>query len=56
MYSNGNCDFTFYVNTTLKMTLNSAGLSVVGTVTPSSDKRLKFNEKPIINALAIINR
>ena len=38
------------------MALNSTGLSVVGTITPSSDKRLKFNEKPIINALAIINR
>ena len=56
MYSNANSDFTFSVNTTLKMTLNSAGLSVVVTVTPSSDNRLKFNEKPIINALAIIKQ
>ena len=36
--------------------INATGLSVVGTITPSSDKRLKFNEKPIINAWAIINR
>ena len=38
------------------MTLNATGLSVVGTITPCSDNRLKFNEKPIINALAIISR
>jgi len=56
MYSNTNNDFTFYVNAALRMTLNSAGLSVNGTVTPTSDKRLKFNDKPIVNALNIINK
>ena len=30
-----------------KMALNTTGLTVVGTSTPSSDKRLKFNEKTI---------
>ncbi len=39
-----------------RMSLSSAGLTVQGTVTPSSDKRLKFNEKPLVNALGVINR
>jgi hypothetical protein len=42
--------------TTVRMSLNTNGLSVFGRITPSSDNILKFNEKPIINALAIINR
>ena len=33
--------------TTVRMSLNTNGLSVVGTITPSSDKILKFNEKPL---------
>ena len=37
------------------MRLLSTGLSVTGTVT-SSDKILKFNEQPLMNALAVINR
>ena len=37
------------------MRLLSTGLSVTGTVT-SSDKRLTFNEKPLINAISVINR
>ncbi|MFM7988237.1 MAG: tail fiber domain-containing protein, partial [Candidatus Fonsibacter sp.] len=31
-------------------------LSVNGTITPSNENRLKFNEKPIVNALDIINK
>ncbi|MFM7984904.1 MAG: tail fiber domain-containing protein [Candidatus Fonsibacter sp.] len=38
------------------MTLNSSGLSVGGTFVSASDNRLKFNEKPLTNALDIINR
>ncbi|MFM7977865.1 MAG: tail fiber domain-containing protein, partial [Candidatus Fonsibacter sp.] len=38
------------------MTLNSSGLSVGGTVVSSSCKRLKFNEKPLTNALDVINK
>ncbi|MFM7979048.1 MAG: hypothetical protein ACKPKO_06990, partial [Candidatus Fonsibacter sp.] len=51
-------DFQFQINSgaTAKMTLNSTGLSVVGTVTTTSDKRFKFNEKPIVNALDVINQ
>ncbi|MFM7983316.1 MAG: tail fiber domain-containing protein, partial [Candidatus Fonsibacter sp.] len=41
---------------TVRMGLNTTGLTVNGTITPSSDKRLKFNEKPIVNALDIINK
>ena len=56
MYSHTSNDLTFYVNAALIMTLNSAGLTVHGTVTPTSDKRLKFNDKPIVNALNIISK
>ncbi|MFM7985840.1 MAG: tail fiber domain-containing protein [Candidatus Fonsibacter sp.] len=38
------------------MTLNYSGLSVGGTFVSASDKRLKFNEKPLTNALDIINK
>ena len=41
---------------TSRMWLETAGLTVNGTITPSSDKRLKFNDKPIVNALDIINK
>ncbi|MFM7981642.1 MAG: hypothetical protein ACKPKO_20225 [Candidatus Fonsibacter sp.] len=33
-----------WINKCSKMTLNTTGLTVVGTITPSSDKRMKFNE------------
>ena len=56
MYNNASNEMTFYTSATLRMTLKTEGLSVVGTVSQSSDKRLKFNEKPIMNALAIITR
>ena len=36
--------------------MNSTGVTVSGTFTNSSDKRLKFNEKPLVNALDIINK
>ena len=39
-----------------KMALAASGLTVVGTITPSSDKRLKFNKQPLVNALGIINK
>ncbi|MFM7983595.1 MAG: hypothetical protein ACKPKO_30145, partial [Candidatus Fonsibacter sp.] len=38
------------------MILNSSGLSVGGTFVSASDKRLKFNEKPLTNALDVISR
>ena len=38
------------------MTLNPTALYIGGTTVSSSDKRLKFNEKPLVNALDIINR
>ncbi|MFM7985176.1 MAG: tail fiber domain-containing protein [Candidatus Fonsibacter sp.] len=37
------------------MQLNSVGLYVGGVLVSSSDKRLKFNEKPLTNALDVIN-
>ena len=38
------------------MRFDSTGLTVQGTVVPSSDKRLKFNEKPLVNALEVVSR
>ena len=38
------------------MELAHSGLCENGVLTSSSDKRLKFNEKPLVNALDIINR
>ena len=38
------------------MSLTHSGLFVVGPYTNSSDKRLKFNEKPLANALNVISK
>ena len=41
---------------TAKMTLESAGLYLGATLVSASDKRLKFNEKPLVNALDVIGK
>ena len=41
---------------TAKIMLTSAGLYVGATLVSASDKRLKFNEKPLVNALDDINK
>ena len=41
---------------TAKMTLKSGGLYIGATLVSASDKRLKFNEKPLANALDMINK
>ena len=38
------------------MTLKSAGLYLGATLVSASDKRLKFNEKPLVNALDMIRK
>ena len=38
------------------MALANSGLYLDGALVTASDKRLKFNEKPLVNALDIINR
>ncbi|MFM7985129.1 MAG: tail fiber domain-containing protein [Candidatus Fonsibacter sp.] len=38
------------------MQLSSANLQVNGTVVSTSDKRFKFNEIPLTNALNVINK
>ncbi|MFM7977695.1 MAG: tail fiber domain-containing protein, partial [Candidatus Fonsibacter sp.] len=43
------------VGTTERMRLTATTLTVNGSAV-SSDKRLKFNEKPLVNALDIINK
>ncbi|MFM7989833.1 MAG: tail fiber domain-containing protein, partial [Candidatus Fonsibacter sp.] len=40
----------------IKKTLNTTGLTANGTVTPSSDSRLKFISKSVTNGLTVINR
>ena len=37
------------------MTVQSSGLYVGGTLASTSDMRLKFNEKPLVNAANVIN-
>ena len=39
-----------------RMWLQTTGLTVNGTISPTSDKRLKFNEKPLSNALNVISQ
>ena len=41
---------------TPNMTLKSAGLYIGATLVSASDKRLKFNEKPLVNAEEIIGK
>ena len=41
---------------TARMTLNATALHVGGTTVSSSDRRLKFNEKPLTNGQDVINR
>ena len=41
---------------TIKMSLAAGGLYVGGTLVYSSDKRLKWNDKPLVNALEVINQ
>ena len=36
--------------------MNSPGLPVGGTFVSASDKRLKFHDKPLVNALDVINK
>jgi hypothetical protein len=57
IYNHGDNSFywPFGGGYTNAMRLLSTGLSVTGTVS-SSDQRLKFNEKPLINAIGVINR
>ncbi|MFM7981415.1 MAG: tail fiber domain-containing protein [Candidatus Fonsibacter sp.] len=38
------------------MAVNTTGLTVNGTITPSSDSRLKFNAKSLKHGLVVINR
>ncbi|MFM7988783.1 MAG: tail fiber domain-containing protein, partial [Candidatus Fonsibacter sp.] len=51
-------EFRWYINGsgTTKMTLNTTGLTVNGSVTPSSDSRLKFNSTSLTNGLTVINK
>ena len=56
-YTNGDSSFHWYVGanatTTPNMKLTSTGLSVLGAAI-SSNRRLKLNEKPLVNALDVI--
>ncbi|MFM7988040.1 MAG: tail fiber domain-containing protein, partial [Candidatus Fonsibacter sp.] len=54
-YYNSSSDF-INASLTVNMTLNTTGLTVNGTITPSSDSRLKFNAKSLTNGLVVINK
>ena len=58
LYTFSTVAFEWFIdsNITAKMTLKPAGLYVGGTLVSASDKRLKWNEKPLVNALDIINK
>ena len=57
LYDHSTNDFKIFVARGLvNATLNTTRLNVVGTVTTTSDKRFKLNEKPLVNALDIINK
>jgi hypothetical protein len=58
LYRNSSSQFEWNIadNYTAKMTLQAGGLYLGGTLVSASDKRLKFNEQPLINALTVINK
>ena len=57
-YSNSSSQFEWNIagNYTANMTLQAGGLYVGASLVSASDKRLKFNEKPLVNALDIIGK
>ena len=58
IYNNTDPSFNWFVggSATTKMTLNPTALYVGCSTVASSDKRLKFNAKPLTNALDVMNR
>ncbi|MFM7988255.1 MAG: tail fiber domain-containing protein, partial [Candidatus Fonsibacter sp.] len=58
MYAFSAAQIDWYIasNFTLTMTLKTAGLYLGATLVSASDKRLKLNEKPLNNALDVINK
>ena len=58
VYRDANSQFEWMVadNFTAKMSLKSSRLYVGATLVSASDKRLKFNEKSLVNALDIIGQ
>ena len=58
VYINSSNQFEWYINSTfiINMPLAAGGLYVGGTLVSASDKRLKSHDKPLVNALDIINK
>ena len=58
LYRNSSSQFEWNIvdRFTAKMTLKSAGLDLGAALVSASDKRLKFNDKLLVNALDIINK
>ena len=58
IYSNIDSNFKWFSggSATARMTLNATAVYVGGITVSSSDKRLQFNEKPVVNALDINDR
>ena len=55
-FLNASTTFQWFTGARNIMSLSPTGLVVNGTTVSSSDKRLKFNEKQLTNALDVINR
>ena len=58
VYRNASLQFEWAIADcfTAKMSLKPAGLYVGATLVSASDKRLKFNEQPLSNALDVIHK
>jgi hypothetical protein len=58
LYTFSTVAFEWFIDSywTAKVTLKPAGLYVGGTLVSASDKRLKWNEKPLVKALDISNK
>ena len=55
-HSSGQFDWGIGQQFTSKMSLRATGLYCGASFVAASDKRLKFNDKPLVNALNIINK
>ena len=58
LYTFSTVAFEWFIdsNWTAKLALKPAGLYVGGTLVSASDKRLKWNDKPLTNAFDIMNK
>ena len=58
IYNSVGSSFAWFTNAsaTARMSLNATALYIGGATVPPSDKSLKFNKKPMNNALGVMNQ